>query len=114
MRFPKSVSDNFNFDKLKDFDDLTKKNKTSYKDQDDGPVDIFDCFRNMSEPEQLEPGNEWYCSNCKEHKLATKQMSIYRSPKVLILHFKIQLLELVGMFLSVHVAHPYTKEKWWT
>ena len=53
MRFPKSVSDNFNFDKLKDFDDLTKKNKISHKDQDDGPVDIFDCFRNMSEPEQL-------------------------------------------------------------
>lgn len=88
MRFPKSAGDNFNFEKLKDFDDITKKTKNSHRDTDDGPIDIFDCFRNMSEPEQLEPGNEWFCSNCKEHKLATKEMSLYRAPKVLILHFK--------------------------
>lgn len=50
IRFPKNVSDNYNFEKLKDFDDLTKKSKSSYKETDDGPVDIFDCFRNLSEP----------------------------------------------------------------
>jgi uncharacterized UBP type Zn finger protein len=87
IRFPKSVSDYYTFDKLKDFDDLTKKHRVT-KDTDDGPVDISDCFKNLSEPEQLEAGNEWYCSNCKEHKLATKEMSIYRTPKVLILHLK--------------------------
>jgi ubiquitin carboxyl-terminal hydrolase 4/11 len=42
----------------------------------------------LSESEQLEAGNEWFCSNCKEHKLANKEMSIYRAPKVLILHLK--------------------------
>lgn len=52
IRFPKNVSDNFSFDKLKDFDDLSKKHKVS-KDSDDGPVDISDCFRTLSEPEQL-------------------------------------------------------------
>lgn len=46
------MSDNFSFDKLKDFDDLSKKHKVS-KDSDDGPVDISDCFRTLSEPEQL-------------------------------------------------------------
>lgn len=52
MRFPKSASDHFSFDKLKDFDDLSKKHKVS-KDSDDGPVDISSCFDTLSEAEQL-------------------------------------------------------------
>lgn len=47
IRFPKNVSDYFSFDKLKDFDDLSKKHRIS-KDSDDGPVDISDCFKNLS------------------------------------------------------------------
>ena len=48
IRFPKNSGEYFNFEKLKDFDDLTKKSKVSYKDTDDGPVDLFDCFKNLS------------------------------------------------------------------
>lgn len=51
-------------------------------------MDISHCFENLSELEQLEAGNEWYCPSCKEHKLANKEMSIYRAPKILILHLK--------------------------
>jgi len=47
IRFPKNVSDYFTFDKLKDFDDISKKHRIS-KDSDDGPVDISDCFKNLS------------------------------------------------------------------
>lgn len=42
----------------------------------------------MRESERLEAGNEWYCPSCKEHKQANKEMSIYRAPKILILHLK--------------------------
>lgn len=46
MRFPKGNSDFFSFDKLKDFDDLSKKLKVS-KETDDGPIDISQCFESM-------------------------------------------------------------------
>ena len=36
----------------------------------------------------MEPGNEWYCSACKDHKLATKEITIYKAPEILILHLK--------------------------
>ena len=42
VRFPKSPSE-FSFDKLKDFDDISKKHKVS-KEYDEGPVDISQCF----------------------------------------------------------------------
>jgi ubiquitin carboxyl-terminal hydrolase 4/11/15 len=38
--------------------------------------------------EKLDEGNEWYCPKCKQHKLAAKQMYIYKTPKVLIIHLK--------------------------
>lgn len=50
MKFPKSVSDYFTFDKLKDFDDISKKVRVSKDSGDDGPVDISDCFKTLSEP----------------------------------------------------------------
>lgn len=30
----------------------------------------------------------WYCSKCKEHKEATKQMAVHRLPEILIVHLK--------------------------
>lgn len=87
IRFPKNANEYFSFDKLKDFDDISKKHKIN-REPDDGPVDISNCFETLSESEQLEAGNEWYCPSCKEHKLANKEMSIYRAPKILILHLK--------------------------
>ena len=56
MRFPRNASEYFNFEKLKDFDDISKKHKVN-RQSDEGPIDISNCFETMSEAEQLESGN---------------------------------------------------------
>lgn len=49
---------------------------------------LAECFKLFSEPETLNADNAWYCSVCKEHKEATKEMKIYKAPKYFILHLK--------------------------
>lgn len=49
---------------------------------------IYDCFNLFITPEVLDKDNTWYCSNCKDHKQATKTMEIYTTPKILIIHLK--------------------------
>ncbi|EAR83728.2 ubiquitin carboxyl-terminal hydrolase (macronuclear) [Tetrahymena thermophila SB210] len=61
--------------------------KTS-KEVSSGSADLYDCIDAFVKKEQLEKGNEWYCSKCKRHVLATKQMEIYNTPKILIIHLK--------------------------
>ncbi len=51
-------------------------------------VTLDDCFKNFMKYEKLEPPNEWYCPQCKQHQKATKQMEIYKAPPILILHLK--------------------------
>lgn len=51
-------------------------------------LSIFDCLTQFIQAEKLEKGNEWYCSNCKDHKLATKKMDIYKTSNFLIIHLK--------------------------
>lgn len=51
-------------------------------------VSLKSCLENFIKPEVLDHDNMWYCSKCKEHKKATKDMAISRLPKVLIFHFK--------------------------
>lgn len=69
---------------------MTRKTKSSYEKEDkySTVIELKDCFLNLSEEEELEQGNEWYCSNCREHKLAKKVLEIYKAPKILILHLK--------------------------
>ena len=31
-------------------------------------IDINQCLKLFTEEEQLREGEEWYCSNCKDHK----------------------------------------------
>ena len=49
---------------------------------------LYECFKLFSEPETLNADNAWYCSVCKEHKEAPKEMKIYKTPKYLVLHLK--------------------------
>lgn len=51
-------------------------------------VSLEDCFKNFMKYEKLEPQNEWYCPECKNHQRATKKMEIYKCPPILILHLK--------------------------
>ncbi len=40
------------------------------------------------EEEKLEEGEEWYCGNCKQLRIATKKFDLWRAPSVLIIHMK--------------------------
>jgi hypothetical protein len=49
---------------------------------------IDDCLQAYTCEETLDEANQWYCSRCKEHRRATKEVRLWRSPDVLILHLK--------------------------
>ena len=71
------------------FDDT--KETTSTNDQklkQKAETTLTDCFQLFSQPEKLAEDNAWYCPECKDFVLATKQMEIYKAPKILILCLK--------------------------
>jgi len=51
-------------------------------------VTIDDCFSNFSCQETLDGNNQWYCPSCKQFVCAEKSLSIWKSPKVLIIQLK--------------------------
>ncbi|EGR32981.1 ubiquitin carboxyl-terminal hydrolase family protein, putative [Ichthyophthirius multifiliis] len=51
-------------------------------------VNIYDCLKLFEQPEKLQKNNEWYCHMCQKFQKATKQMTIYRAPDILIFHLK--------------------------
>ena len=38
--------------------------------------------------ETLSGNDKWYCNKCKDHVVATKKMEVYKTPEILIIHFK--------------------------
>jgi ubiquitin C-terminal hydrolase len=42
----------------------------------------------FEKPELLDEDNKWYCSDCKVHVQANKQMQIYNVPPVLVINLK--------------------------
>ena len=67
---------------------ITKNLVTDEKGAEGDEKNLYECFQLFSEPETLNADNAWYCSRCKEHKEATKEMKIYKTSKYLILHLK--------------------------
>ena len=53
-----------------------------------GKGDIYDCLRSYCKEERLGRGELWNCPYCKCEREATKQITITRAPKVLVVHFK--------------------------
>lgn len=46
------------------------------------------CLELFTEPETLSENDAWYCPHCKAHREATKQLSVWRLPEILIIHLK--------------------------
>ncbi|XP_048740346.2 ubiquitin carboxyl-terminal hydrolase 19-like isoform X2 [Ostrea edulis] len=61
---------------------------TSQYSEETGNINIQQCLDLFTEPEILNPEEAWYCPSCKEHREATKQMSIWRLPHTLIIQLK--------------------------
>jgi len=67
---------------------ITKNLNSDEKAEAMEEKNLYECFKLFSEPETLNADNAWYCSRCKEHKEAPKEMKIYKTPKYLVLHLK--------------------------
>lgn len=50
----------------------------------DDPVNIQKCLESFTREEQLAEDELYYCSKCKQHRMATKKLEIWRLPPVLV------------------------------
>ena len=66
----------------------TPKKKEEEEEEENGKMTLEKCLKKFCKEEQLEEGDEWYCSKCKKHVLAKKKMELYYLPKILIICFK--------------------------
>lgn len=51
-------------------------------------ITLDDCLKLFTQPERLTSENPWYCSKCKKHQEALKQMNVWKLPKYLIITLK--------------------------
>jgi ubiquitin carboxyl-terminal hydrolase 4/11/15 len=49
---------------------------------------LQECLRLFTAPEKLSSENAWYCSHCRSCTEATKQLSIWFFPHILVIHLK--------------------------
>eukprot|EP00731_Ephydatia_muelleri_P021429 Em0014g20a len=56
--------------------------------RDSGPIKLEHCIELFTQPETLSKDEAWYCPSCKVHRDATKQMSLWQVPSILIIHLK--------------------------
>lgn len=51
-------------------------------------ITLDDCFDIFSRAEVLSAADSWYCPKCKQHTQASKQIELWSSPDILLIHFK--------------------------
>ena len=73
--------------KIKKVEEEEEKKKEN-EEEDDGRMTLAKCLKKFCKEEQLQEGDEWYCSKCKKHVLAKKKLDLYYVPKILIICFK--------------------------
>jgi len=52
------------------------------------PIELSECLHAFCEKETLSENDAWYCSQCKDFKCASKQIDLWDSPDLLIIHLK--------------------------
>jgi hypothetical protein len=50
--------------------------------------DLEDCFELFNRPEILSESDAWFCPKCKKHQQASKEFSLWKLPKYLVLQLK--------------------------
>lgn len=51
-------------------------------------ITLGDCLDEFGKPEILSESDAWYCPRCKEHRRASKQFELWKSPDILVIHLK--------------------------
>lgn len=86
------------------------------------PLSIYDCIQAFTESEVLDKHNPWFCPRCKLNQCASKSMTVWRYPDVVIIHLKRFVYHdlvsvkvdsevefpLEGLDLSHHISGPVT------
>ena len=81
--------DEYEFDyEIKNEEPKKEEEEGKEEEKEDGKMTLEKCLKKFIKEEQLEEGDEWYCSKCKEHVLAKKKMDFFYLPKILIICFK--------------------------
>jgi len=53
-----------------------------------GGIQMKECFEQYSVEETLGGDDQWYCSNCKEHRDITRRLELWKVPKIMCIHLK--------------------------
>ena len=67
--------------------ELEKRRRSRYSRRKNG-VTLADCLDEFGKPEILSESDAWYCPRCKEHRRASKQFELWKSPDILVIHLK--------------------------
>ncbi|QLL31292.1 hypothetical protein HG536_0B01550 [Torulaspora globosa] len=51
-------------------------------------ITLYDCLKLFSKKEVLSMDDSWYCPTCKEHRQASKQIQLWNTPDILLIHLK--------------------------
>ncbi|KAL3230602.1 Uncharacterized protein RNJ44_01051 [Nakaseomyces bracarensis] len=60
-----------------------ERNETTNKN-----ITLDECLKLFSKPEVLGISDSWYCPKCKDHRQATKQLELWNTPDILLIHLK--------------------------
>lgn len=71
-----------------DFVKLKLSDVKPYTQPPPDKLNIANLLKQFSVPEKLTADNAWYCNKCKDHKLAKKKLTLYLTPKYLVMHLK--------------------------
>ena len=62
--------------------------KKEAEGQEKRAISLHDCLKLFSKKEVLSMNDSWYCPTCKDHRQATKQIQLWSTPDVLLIHLK--------------------------
>ncbi|GBG33620.1 Ubiquitin carboxyl-terminal hydrolase, putative [Hondaea fermentalgiana] len=68
--------------------DESAENLRGHTSPKESGIDIYECFNRFREREQLGENDEWYCPKCKDFVKAYKQMDLWSTPEILVVHLK--------------------------
>lgn len=51
-------------------------------------VSLEECLDEFNKEEILSENDAWYCPRCKEHRRASKKFELWKTPDILVMHFK--------------------------
>lgn len=67
---------------------VEKKLHLGHKSNRQSNPTLHDCIQLFTEPEVLAREEAWYCPRCKSHQEATKELSLWKLPDVLVIQLK--------------------------